>query len=820
MSSNINQIYIANPVTTNLDTDLIYVGRSPYAATDDAAIDFADFKAQFALSAGSFTSGSVIFANASNQLTQNNAQFYWNNVNERLGVGTSTVLAPIHAVGRPATSTFTFLAATTTTTAGDPVEAFAANLISSVGRTSGYTSGHAADIAPNAGDTAGHFYAGFYAENISATGSSPKNVLYSGTGFTNLINSSSGNIVFTGYTANIYSTTGDVNLAYNGAAASGNVGIGKTSPAFRLDVSGIINSSNNIISGGFTAPTAQGHFMAWNRSATGISAFMNQPGSGPGGWEWLAYDVTNVLTAVSMTLSPTGNLVIAGSVTGGTWAATAVGAIYGGTGQTTYVLGDTLYSSATNVLSKLAGNITTAKQYLSQTGNGAVSAAPAWATISATDLGGILPLANGGTNANLVAANGAIPYSTATGFALLAHPADLNKPLVSSISGAPHYSSISFPDTITINTMLVANTANILTGLAAGNNSVVQSSATGVISFNSPLAVAAGGSGTSTAFTLGSVVFAGASGVYAQDNANFFWDDTNNRLGLGTASPGWPLTVNASAVGNVELAKYRNTAAINVGQFADVLMAIGADQTFGTRLRSGALGVNHNGFQIYLGNGDSATEQLLMQFSNLAGVMSIQINATITVGTWNGSVVGVTYGGTGTATNFTTGSVVFAGASGVYTQDNVGLFFNPTSNFLGIGTATPHSEVQLSNAVTNRKFVMFEAADNDHQFYGDGINAGVYRFQIAVTSASYIFYAATSTTTSSQLFQVTGLASSVIGNAAVATTATDGFLYITSCAGAPTGVPTAFTGRVATVYDSTSNRIYFYNGAWRSILVA
>lgn len=50
------------------------------------------------------------------------------------------------------------------------------------------------------------------------------------------------------------------------------------------------------------------------------------------------------------------------------------------------------------------------------------------------------------------------------------------------------------------------------------------------------LPVANGGSGTSTAFTLGSVIFAGASGVYSQDNANLFWHDTNNQLGIGTNS--------------------------------------------------------------------------------------------------------------------------------------------------------------------------------------------------------------------------------------------------------------------------------------------
>ena len=57
------------------------------------------------------------------------------------------------------------------------------------------------------------------------------------------------------------------------------------------------------------------------------------------------------------------------------------------------------------------------------------------------------------------------------------------------------------------------------------------------------LPVGNGGTGTATAFTSGSVVFAGASGVYSQNNAQFFWDNTNNRLGIGNASPGASLDV-------------------------------------------------------------------------------------------------------------------------------------------------------------------------------------------------------------------------------------------------------------------------------------
>jgi hypothetical protein len=56
----------------------------------------------------------------------------------------------------------------------------------------------------------------------------------------------------------------------------------------------------------------------------------------------------------------------------------------------------------------------------------------------------------------------------------------------------------------------------------------------------------------------------------------------------------------------------------------------------------------------------------------------------------------------------------------------------------------------------------------------------------------------------------------ILGSAALATTATDGFLYVAACAGAPTGVPTAVTGRVPIVVDSTNNKLYFYSGgAWR-----
>lgn len=61
-----------------------------------------------------------------------------------------------------------------------------------------------------------------------------------------------------------------------------------------------------------------------------------------------------------------------------------LGATLGGTGLTSFTLGDVIYSSAANTLSKLAGNTTTTAKALVQTGDGAASAAPAWTEITST----------------------------------------------------------------------------------------------------------------------------------------------------------------------------------------------------------------------------------------------------------------------------------------------------------------------------------------------------------------------------------------------------------------------------------------------------
>lgn len=78
-------------------------------------------------------------------------------------------------------------------------------------------------------------------------------------------------------------------------------------------------------------------------------------------------------------------------------------------------LGDLIYGGASGVRSRLAGNITTTKKFLTQTGDGVNSIAPGWNTIVAADVpslaasiitSGTLATARGGTNSDSSASTG------------------------------------------------------------------------------------------------------------------------------------------------------------------------------------------------------------------------------------------------------------------------------------------------------------------------------------------------------------------------------------------------------------------------------
>lgn len=74
----------------------------------------------------------------------------------------------------------------------------------------------------------------------------------------------------------------------------------------------------------------------------------------------------------------------------------------------------------------------------------------------------------------------------------------------------------------------------------------------------------------------------------------------------------------------------------------------------------------------------------------------------------------------------------------------------------GIGTNSPNAPLQFANSIANRKIVLWEGANNDHQFYGFGINGSTLRYQTPSTGDAHVFYSGASTTASAELFRING----------------------------------------------------------------
>ncbi len=89
-------------------------------------------------------------------------------------------------------------------------------------------------------------------------------------------------------------------------------------------------------------------------------------------------------------------------------------------------------------------------------------------------------LTNGGTNASLTASDGGIFYSTATAGAILPGTATATQMLQSGASGAPAWSTSTWPATTTANQLLYSSGTNTVSGLATANRAVVTTDATGV----------------------------------------------------------------------------------------------------------------------------------------------------------------------------------------------------------------------------------------------------------------------------------------------------------------------------------------------------
>lgn len=117
-----------------------------------------------------------------------------------------------------------------------------------------------------------------------------------------------------------------------------------------------------------------------------------------------------------------------------------------------------------------------------------------------------LSLANGGTNASLAANNGGIFYSTASAGALLAGTATARQMLQSGATGAPAWSTATYPATTTVSQILYSSATNVVGGITTANSAVLVTDSSGVPTMSGTMTngqlIIGNTSGTPTAATL------------------------------------------------------------------------------------------------------------------------------------------------------------------------------------------------------------------------------------------------------------------------------------------------------------------------------
>lgn len=193
---------------------------------------------------------------------------------------------------------------------------------------------------------------------------------------------------------------------------------------------------------------------------------------------------TTGLTVTGSPITTSGTITLAGTLV----------AANGGTGQSSYTVGDILYASTTTALSKLAG-VATGNALIS----GGVGVAPAWGKVGlTTHVSGTLPVGNGGTGVASTPLNGQLLIGNGSGFSLATLTAGSGVTITNSAGGI---------------TIAATGTSGVST-ISFGSTGLTPSVATsGAVTVAGTLAVANGGTGSTTASGARSALGAAASGV-------------------------------------------------------------------------------------------------------------------------------------------------------------------------------------------------------------------------------------------------------------------------------------------------------------------
>lgn len=201
-----------------------------------------------------------------------------------------------------------------------------------------------------------------------------------------------------------------------------------------------------------------------------------------------------------------------------------------------------------------------------------------------------LDLARGGTSSSIVPANGGVFYSTASGMALVPPTVTGNEPLMSTASGAPFWSAVTYLNFLTANELVYASATNVMAQVAGVDNAVLLNSATGVPTWSSSL-------------TNGQVIIGSTGSIPV---ANTLTPSTGINIVNGSGT----ITISATGGGFawIDQTTTPQTAAIDSGYLVDhgatqVVFTLPVAPALGSTVQ--IMGSSSGGWQLLPGAGDS-----------------------------------------------------------------------------------------------------------------------------------------------------------------------------------------------------------------------
>lgn len=482
-----------------------------------------------------------------------------------------------------------------------------------------------------------------------------------------------------------------------------------------------------------------------------------------------------------------------------------------------------------------------------------------------------LTLANGGTSANLAASNGGILYSTASAVAILGGTATASKMLLSGSSTTPSWSTSTIPSSAgsTANKFLISDGTNyVLSGSAlslAGNlttsgafastftmtnTTSVTFPTSGTLATTANTVASATGTAnqvlvnsTSGSAQTGACTFTLPQSIATSSNVTFGQLTLNGDVRLSLLLTATKTATDGGSQYNIFNDPTFSPTIDTINCAADLTYAqfspptgVTITNAYGRLFQSGGqggLGSVTNGYQIYVNAPGFGTNKTALYTDNMSiGYTAITppSNGLVVVGQ---SIFGGTSGGNGYVTMIPTTSYLYglvlsgsvkavSGTDSAYGMiascDLNGPASGSTEAFQiycnsvvtgGAGTLSRHCGILITGGTLSSG----SAPTNNYGLYATAPGFGTNKAAIYSDNIS-IGFTATTPPTNGALIK----GDTAIGNGANATNATSPFLYITSSAGTPTGVPSGYTGLIPIHVDSTNSKFYAYiGGAWKGV---